>query len=165
MKCLKDKKKEKKKRNGIKTTVKGFEKSAQVRLANIEATGQTHLRHEAKHIRFCLCASQSLNQARCPLTCVCLLPYPVYFRTSLDFFTEYSVLFFSPKKKEPCGDSVRSCVSPKDWSRSKNGLFLVIWAIPWWGQVPFHHISTAEWPQEGMRWSCSALCLSNTRLS
>lgn len=150
----------KKKRNCIKAAVKGFKKSAQVRLANTEATGQTHLRHKAKHIRACVCSSQSLNQ-----TCVCLLICPVYFHTSLNFFTEYSVLFFSPNKRKPCGDSVGGCLSPKGWSCSKNGLFLVMWVIPWRGQVPFHHTSTAEWSQEGTRWSCSALCLSSRRLS
>lgn len=66
-------------------TVKDFEKSTQVRLANIEATGQTHLRHEAKHVRD-VCVHLSLNETCCPLTCVCLLACPVYFHISLDFF-------------------------------------------------------------------------------
>lgn len=90
--------KRQKKRNCIKKKVKGFEKSAQVRLANIEATGQTHLSlaQSQAHQGLCVCISKSesnlLPLDACLFTRLpCLFSYISWLLQNIQFFSSHLI--------------------------------------------------------------------------
>lgn len=149
----------KSKRNGERTTIWwGFRSKLELGLQILKPWVRLAwgvYTSEAKRSRAALHASQSLDQNCCPLMYVYLHACPLYYNTSLAFFTGYSVVYHLIKRSL-AGILLQVVYFQKADHVENNSLFLVVLGVSPWGKVRFCCVSTAEWVTGG-DWAGAAL--------